>query len=71
MSRLKDDMLQQQEAFWAEATILLKQSKSFAEFFNRAYKVAPNFMKNSERSKCELDEELKEGWDEHWSKHCV
>jgi|TARA_R100000306_G_C4327098_1_gene118247 hypothetical protein len=71
MSRLKDDMLEQQEAFWNKANELSTECDSFAEFFRRAWIMAPNFMKNGESSKIELEDQLTEGWNEIWSKYNV
>ena len=50
MSRLKDQIIEEENNFWDKAIAL----------------IGPNFMMNSPSSTAALTEELQEGWNEFW-----
>jgi hypothetical protein len=69
MSRLKDQMIEEQEKFWSSANTIISDSENCNEFVARCVKKAPNFMLNAPSSKKELQEHLEELWENYWSKY--
>ena len=66
MSRLKDQMIEQEANFWDKAMNLIGGCQTFSHFLKEAKNIAPNFMMNSPSSTAALTEELQEGWNEFW-----
>ena len=69
MSRLKDQMIEQEANFWSKAESLIGSFDNLGQFLSETMKIAPNFLINSPSSIRNLQEQLLEGWNEHWSKY--
>ena len=69
MSRLKDQMIEQEANFWSKAESLIGSFDNLGQFLSETMKIAPNFLINSPISNSKLIEELEEGWKEKWSKY--
>ena len=66
MSRLKDQIIEEENNFWDKAIALIGSCQTSSEFLKETKKIAPNFMMNSPSSTAALTEELQEGWNEFW-----
>ena len=66
MSRLKDQIIEEEINFWHNAKDLIGSCQTLPQFLKETKKIAPNFMMNSPSSTVALTEELQEGWNEFW-----
>ena len=66
MSRLKDQMIEQEANFWSKAESLIGSFDNLGQFLSETMKIAPNFLINSPSSLTELTEQLQEGWSNYW-----
>lgn len=66
MSRLKDQIIEEENNFWDKAIALIGSCQTSSEFLKETKKITPNFMMNSPSSIAYLTEELIEGYNLYW-----
>jgi hypothetical protein len=69
MSRLKDQMIEEEAKFWHKAKSLISSCENFNLYNCTIMSLAPKFLINSPSSIRNLQEQLLEGWNEYWSKY--
>lgn len=66
MSKLKDQIIEQEANFWDKAQSLIGSCSNFNLYQAAVLSLAPNFLINSPSSITELTEQLQEGWSNYW-----